>query len=446
MPRKTRELFTVKSLLKKVKSLILGSLRSVYKFFFGVLEKLLEFILATKVRAWMVALSSVFIVGAIIHFFHGTNQESYVQGHFSQKEAIAFSNRVYNDVIKLDKKDVENIESRVMRVGVLENPPFSFYNEATSQWDGLDVEVFQAVASELNIAFEISKISLDRLEQDLENGKFDILFGGFKYRDPMFLGGVPVSYLDSSLAIASDQTNQEFSRAFFALLISKKLWLSVLILLVILTLSGAAISRFESSDRNRYNKNFFSKLWGGFIWSLLIFSAIGADMPRSRGAKIFGVVWIFVTIFASAGIIGSVSSSLTLQQMEPIIQSPQDLRHVTVGAAKDTQGSNYLKKHHINYLGYNDLDEAIEAAHVKEVTAVVSDEIALRFALKNRSVKDLSVIPLKLTHEPYVFVFPQKSPFLIPFKKALHMFVNQDPSWHDIVYKYLGYVPQLHAV
>ena len=75
-------------------------------------------------------------------------------------------------------------KTEVLRVGSdLDFPPFEFKEEGDTNYRGFDIDIARAIAKDLNMEPEFKQIEFDKLINDLESGKIDVIISGYSITD-----------------------------------------------------------------------------------------------------------------------------------------------------------------------------------------------------------------------------------------------------------------------
>ena len=82
-----------------------------------------------------------------------------------------------------DAKETEGAKKEVLTVGISPDyPPYEFYDAATGDVVGSDVELAKYIAEKLDMELEIVEMGFDGLLGSLSEGKFDLVISGMSIR------------------------------------------------------------------------------------------------------------------------------------------------------------------------------------------------------------------------------------------------------------------------
>src|SRR5262249_17240787 len=146
------------------------------------------------------------------------------------------------------------------------------------------------------------------------------------------------------------------------------------ITVVVLLFFGALMWLAERRrNESQFGGSLAQGLGNGFWWSAVTMTTVGYGdkSPVTFAGRFVALLWMFGGVFAISMFTASISSALTVNQLESGIRGPADLPKVRVGTVEPSGGARYLKNRHIDYKGYKDAAEALAALEKKEVDCVV---------------------------------------------------------------------------
>ncbi len=342
--------------------------------------------------------------------------------------------------IHVAAQDESAIPEKVYQVGTKDSPPFAYKNPS-GEWDGIGIELWKRIALERNIEFEWQERELDRLLQDIENGKLDVVAGSLTVtpeREMVMDFSHP--FYSSGLGIAVSGNN---SWSLLQVIIRLFSWefLSVMLVLFAMLLGvGWLVWLFE----RRHNQDHFGGhnvegILNGFWWSAVTMTTVGYGdkCPVTIGGRIIALIWMFTGIIVISGITASITSALTVTQLESAINDPSDLAKVRVGTVSASTSYNYLRERGIRINEYGNIEQALLALNNERIDAVVYDEPILRYQVLHNPAYNIQVLPFTLQRQDYGLALVSGSPIREQINIALLNVITSE-SWKDYLDQQLG--------
>ncbi|MEN0005929.1 MAG: transporter substrate-binding domain-containing protein [Bacteroidota bacterium] len=334
----------------------------------------------------------------------------------------------------------ESYLERDLRIAVYDGPPFGFLYPDSS-FGGLMVEIWEDIAEELELDYTYELTDMQTLLQGLQAKKYDIGLGAISItpkRELLVDFTQAVNPSGTGIAVSASATQNTFNAYWKPILWS----LSQLIgsLLIVLLISGFIVWWVERKhskdlDDDRTIGNLTDALW----WSAVTMTTVGYGdkVPHSRIGRVLGIVWIFLSIILLSLFTANASAILTANRLDAHIQTEEDLRHARVGAAARSSGEEFLKRQHISYTPYEDINAAVDAMLKDEIDCVVSNAPVLKYLNNTAYYKKLSIAPELLLKNNMGIALPDDSPLREPIDQILLEKIAE-PRWQKAVYRYLG--------
>ena len=328
-------------------------------------------------------------------------------------------------------------KTRPLIIGVALAPPFVMKSGNT--YTGLSVELWNNIARQNQWEFTWKEFELQDLLKALEKGEVDICINPltvtskrlqrFNFSQPYFI---------TSLAIAvKGEESYYFLRLilnFFSLDFLKVLGLLLSILLVF----GLIVWLAE----RHHNPDQFGKGWkgigDGIWWSAVTMTTVGYGdkAPVTWIGKIVGFIWMFTAIIVITSFTAGITSSLTVNQMDNVIEGLKDLKDMEVGSIEGTSSAEVLLHHGIPHKYYQNLKEGMDQLIEGSVSAFVYDEPMLQYIIKEEGLEDkVQVLNHSFHTEYYSFSMPYDHPLITPLNQAL-ITQLESPGWRQILHHY----------
>jgi len=325
-------------------------------------------------------------------------------------------------------------------VGTKESPPFSM-KTADGQWFGLSIDLWRQIAAELNLQFEFRELALNQLLEGVTDGSLDAAVAAltitperekkFDFTHAFYTTGL-------GIAVAGKAPNPWLivARRFISVVFLKVAATLTLVLLGV----GMLAWWFEHKKNPRqFNGRAAKGIGSGFWWSAVTMTTVGYGdkAPVTLAGRILGLIWMFVGIIIISSFTASITSSLTVSQLESVIKGPEDLPKVTVGTIVNTSSESYLKQIPISFLPYGSPQEGLAALKEGKIQALVYDAPILRYYINQSYIGALEVLPYRIQRQEYgIALQPNR-----PLRKKINVVLLQkilEKAWQDKLSQYLG--------
>jgi len=149
------------------------------------------------------------------------------------------------------------------------------------------------------------------------------------------------------------------------------------------------------------------------------------------------VIWIFTSIIALAVFTASITSVLTMKQLQKAINDAHDLSTVRVGTVAGTTAEDALTRMNVEFLVYAKPLDGLDDLKQGKLDAFVYDRPLL--AWQARQHHQFAIKLLESTFEPeiYAFAVPTGSPLRKTISISVLNAVRSD-WWRQTQFRYLG--------
>jgi len=328
----------------------------------------------------------------------------------------------------------------VLLVGTKVAPPFSLQGP-DGTWRGLSIELWEAAAAELDVAYAYRELPLEELLAGVEEGSLDVAVAALTINPERearldFSHPFHISGLGIAVAAGEGQGLLAALRGFLSTAFLQALGALVLVLL----LAGALLWLFErKKNAEQFGGSPVSGLGSAFWWSAVTMTTVGYGdkAPTTVGGRLVALVWMFASIIIISGFTAAIASSLTVERLESRIQGPEDLPAVRVGSLDGTTSAAYLENRGIVFRDHDTVEGAMEALARGELDAVVYDAPILQHLARDRFQGDVRVLGSTFQRQDYGIAMPTGSPLRDPLNRAL-LEKLRSPWWPELVARYLG--------
>lgn len=329
-------------------------------------------------------------------------------------------------------------------VATKDSAPFSFRDE-NGDWQGISIDLWREVAASMKLEegkdYRLVEMKLPEILDGLKDGSVDVGVAAMTMthaRETVmdFTHG----FHNSGLGIGvSNRSHRKWSAAL------KKVFSLAFLevvggMLVLLFIAGILVCYFE----RRGNPEQFGGGWArgaaaGLWWAAVTMTTVGYGdkAPRTTAGRTIAVIWMFAALLLISAFTASVSSALTVTELENIVNGPEDLRRVRVATVSGSTSEEYLKARYIPRRSFEKVREALQALRDREVDAVVYDAPMLKFLTHNEYGGSLHVLPRVFERQDYAFGLPSGSMLREDINRAMLQIINR-PEWEDSLRRYLG--------
>jgi ABC-type amino acid transport substrate-binding protein len=304
-------------------------------------------------------------------------------------------------------------------VAVVDAPPF-YMKTTDGNWEGLSIALWQAVARELGVEFELREYSFEQELDAITRGEVDVILALAVTEQREISMDLSHPYLRSGSAIAVPAEGTEHSWLRFAgHLVSLDL-LPVIGLLILLSLTaGTIVWLFE----RRFNPQMFGGgtvrgVGHGIWWAIVTLTTVGYGdkAPKTVGGRMVALIWMFASVILIASFTAAITASFTVGELRGKIRGLSDLPDVRVGSLAQTESFNFLAKRGIAVRPFENSRDGLQAIVDKKIDAFVFNESILKHLAKT---------------------LPSGSPLRETLNRALLKIITKD-DWHRLVELYLG--------
>lgn len=327
-----------------------------------------------------------------------------------------------------------------LTVGTDEAPPFSM-KDNDGRWTGISIDLWRQIATELNLTYEFRELDQYNLLKGLTNGSLDVVvteltitperLDRFDFTYPFYTTGlgIAVPFKEKNVLIAI--IKQLFSSTVLEILI---------IIFSTLLIVGIVVWLFERKlNPEHFGGNTIQGIGSGFWFSAVTMTTIGYGdkLPKTIGGRIVSLIWMFSGIILVTFFIATITSMLTVNQLETSVRGLEDLKKALVGTMPYTTSESFLKNSLISFKTYKSIDEGLEALINGEIKAFVYDAPELRYRIKQRFQGKLDVLPHTYSQENYGIALVNNSPLRKSMNRVLLQKIRQQ-EWQETLNHYLG--------
>ena len=324
-------------------------------------------------------------------------------------------------------------------VATKEAPPFAM-RHADGTWHGVTIDLWQGIAADLGLDYEIRELGIEETLDALEAGTIDAAVAAFTitaeretrvdFTHPFFTTG---------LGIAIVEPGGRALGGWFWSVLSHALPIALVLIAVLLGV-GVLLWWLE---RGRNPEHFGGKavqgIGAGFWWAAVTMTTVGYGdrVPRTGRGRIVALLWMFASILLISSFTAALTSGLTLRRLESSVRSPDDLYSLRVASVAPSVSAEYLARRRIEYTNYPTALAALRALARGDADAVVYDSPILRYLVATQIGGRVRVLKGTFDRQDYGIGLPTNSPLRERINRVLLKRLAQ-PEWEDVLTHYLG--------
>lgn len=327
----------------------------------------------------------------------------------------------------------------VLTVGTKIAPPFAIRRD-DGTWHGIAIELWEDMAEELGLEYELRETSLEGLLTGLEEADLDASVAALTITaEREARVDFSHSFHTSGLGIAVPSRGGAGAwTSAVRNLVDPRFLTAVASLVVVLFVAGFLVWLFERRRNPEQFEPGARGLGSAFWWSAVTMTTVGYGdkAPISAGGRLVALLWMFASVIVISSFTAAIASSLTVAQLDTGIRGPDDLVQAVAATVAGSTSAAYLEDRHLRYDEAATIEQALAAVVAGDADAVVYDEPILRYLVR-RSRRGLQVLPETFERQDYALAFPEGSELREPVNRALLEVISR-PGWQDVLERYLG--------
>ena len=325
-------------------------------------------------------------------------------------------------------------------VGVIDAPPFAM-KTTDGRWEGLSIELWQAIAQELGVEFELREYSLGQLLDEATRGEVDVIpaLAVTEQHEIIMDLSLPFLRSGSAIAVAAGATEHSWLR-FAGHLVSLNLLPGIGLLLLLALVAGAIVWLFE----RRRNPQMFGGgtvkgVGHGIWWAMVTLTTVGYGdkAPKTIGGRMVALIWMFSSIILIASFTAAITTSFTVVELKGKVRGLSDLHDVRVGSLTQSESFDFLAERGIAVLPFENAQDGLQAIVDKKIDAFFFNEAVLKHLARTEFPGRVHVLAGTFDHYYVSMALPSGSPLREPLNRALLEVMSGD-DWIRLLERYMG--------
>lgn len=335
--------------------------------------------------------------------------------------------------------------STTLRVGTKPFAPFAFVQDG--EYIGFSIDLWQEIAKELELDYELyGEKTVTDLLSSVESGNTDVAIAGITITSKREKNvDFSHSFFESGLQILVPINSAASPiNTFIWLIFSPILLKTILVLLVVIVISAHLLWFFERKHNpEMFPQKYLKGIWEACWWSVVTVVTVGYGdkAPVGIAGRIIATVWMFTGVLLLSYFTASVSSALTVEQLETTIQGLEDLTGKTVATIEGSTAAEYLANRPIKKIEYELIEEAFQSLEKSEVEAVVYDSPVLQnYAVRDGAGK-VKVVGTVFERQSYGIALKTDSPYREEINQVI-LSIVESGVYDEIYQKWFGETEQ----
>ena len=326
-------------------------------------------------------------------------------------------------------------------VGMMDTPPFSI-KTADNRWEGLSIELWQAVAKELGVAYELREYkSIKELVDAINRGEVNLTPTVAVTEQREIIMDLSHSFLRSGSTIAFPAEGS--GAGFFRIAEHLASWILLKVigtLIALWLIAGLIVWLFERRrNPEMFGGGIVKGLGHGIWWAAVTMTTVGYGdkTPRTLGGRMVALAWMLASILLISSFTASITASLTVGELSGKVQGFRDLPGVRVGSVSNSETFKLLAERGIAALPFVNERNGLQAIIDNKIDAFVYNEIVLKHLVKTEFPALIHVLPGTFDHYYVSMAMTTGSPLREPLNRALLKIMGKD-EWIRLVERYIG--------
>ena len=332
------------------------------------------------------------------------------------------------------------ISGKTFKVATKVLPPF--VTEENGELGGFSIELWKSIALELGVKTDFQKTdSIPELLTALTAKQADLSISAisvtaqrekdFDFSQPIFDAGLQI--------LVRSQGSQNSLAKLLGSIFTPTLFQLLGLMALIISIPAHIIWLVERNHDGGFlgNSAYFPGIFKACWWAAGTLATQAEEMPKSAWGRVMAVIWMFISVVFIAYFTATVTTSLTVEQLQSNIKGPQDLAGKRVGTIAGTTSAIYLRQQRIEATEFKQTDEAYAALDNMAVDAVVFDAPILLYYSAHDGKGKAQVVGNVFRKESYAIALPNGSPYRKLINNAI-LSLQEKGTYQELYDKWFG--------
>jgi polar amino acid transport system substrate-binding protein len=335
--------------------------------------------------------------------------------------------------------------NKTLKIATRVLPPF--VTEENGQLGGFSIDLWNKIAEEMQVKSEFQKTtSVKDILTNVQSGKADAGVGAISvtaqreremdFSQPIFDSGLQI-------LVRSQGSRNSIWRLVSQIFTQELLHLFGIMMIIIL-IPGHIVWLVERNHKGGFLENsaYFPGIFKTFWWAAATLATQAEEMPKGPLGRIVAVLWMFISVVFIAYFTATVTTSLTVDQLQTSIKGVSDLPGKKVATVAESTSAKYLQQQqNIDTKTFPKIDDAYAALNsaddATKVDAIVYDAPILLYYAAHEGKGKVQTVGGVFRKENYAIVMPNGSPYRKNVNSAL-LSVQEKGTYQEIYDKWFS--------
>jgi polar amino acid transport system substrate-binding protein len=335
--------------------------------------------------------------------------------------------------------------TKTLKIATRVLPPF--VTEENGQLSGFSIDLWNKIAEEMQVKSEFQKTtSVKDILTNVQSGKADVGVGAISvtaqreremdFSQPIFDSGLQI-------LVRSQGSRNSIWRLVSQIFTQELLHLFGIMMIIIL-IPGHIVWLVERNHKGGFLEDsaYFPGIFKTFWWAAATLATQAEEMPKGPLGRIVAVLWMFISVVFIAYFTATVTTSLTVDQLQTSIKGVSDLPGKKVATVAESTSAKYLQQQqNIDTKTFPKIDDAYAALNsaddATKVDAIVYDAPILLYYAAHEGKGKVQTVGGVFRKENYAIVMPNGSPYRKEVNSAL-LSVQEKGGYQEIYDKWFS--------
>lgn len=317
-----------------------------------------------------------------------------------------------------------------------------FVTKENGEFGGFSIELWKSIAQELDLKSDfIETANVNDLLNAVKSKQADIGIAAisvtaqrerdFDFSQPIFDSGLQI--------LVRTQAQKSSIGRLFGSIFTPTLFQLLGIMLIIVMIPAHIVWLVERNHKGGFLENsaYFPGIFKTCWWAAATLATQAEEMPKSALGRIMAVIWMFISVVFIAYFTATVTTSLTVEQLQSSIKGPSDLPGKKIATIAGSTSANYLQQQRLEAKEFKQIDEAYHALEDGEMDAVVFDAPILLYYAAHDGKGKVQVIGSIFRKEGYAIALPNGSPYRKSISQAI-LSLQEKGTYQEIYDKWFS--------
>lgn len=309
------------------------------------------------------------------------------------------------------------------------------------QLKGFSVELWTEVARRLNLPFRwIEKQKVSEILDAVKSGEGDVAIAGISMtpeREAQLDFTHP--YFNAGLQIMTRAGADVSFDSVFRLIMNPALLQILFVGLVIMLIMAHIIWLVERKTHPEMPHEYLPGIWEAIWWALgtIANAEYAGTNTRTVWRRLLAIFWIVLGVILIAQFTASITSLLTVQQLQGTINGVADLPGTTIATVPNTTAARYLAANSLPFTSVEKIEDAYRLLEQGKVDAIVYDSPVLLYHALTSGKGRTQVVGRIFQQEQYGIALPTSSKLREPINETL-LEIQEDGTYDALYTKWFG--------